>query len=199
MHAMARRGCALSVTDDPACGPTNQASELHGTALAGLAFVTKSTAVTGSLVLASAVGLALLLRSKPVARDQLPTSQSMPNAARQVVRSKMDRHDAQMKALISRVVLLDDDGVARVAGEIFDEPAIARPIGGAELDGLIPERFFVLQDELRARARQLVIASGNHDRDAIANEFAAVAKSCVACHEVFVHGDNAPGGAKEKP
>jgi cytochrome c556 len=47
----------------------------------------------------------------------------------------------------------------------------------------------VLQDELRARARQLVIASGTHDRSAIANEFAAVAKSCVSCHQVFVHGD----------
>ena len=71
----------------------------------------------------------------------------------------MARHDVQMRALLSRVVLLDDDGVARTAGEIFDEPALARPIGGDELNGLLPESFFVLQDELKARARRLVIAS----------------------------------------
>jgi hypothetical protein len=154
--------------------------------------MTKSSAITGSLFLASVVGAAVLLRSKPTAYDELPPSPAMPAAARRVVHSKMVRHEAQMKALVSRVVLLDDDGVARVAGEIFDEPALARPIGGDELNGMIPERFFVLQDELRTRARQLVVASSNHDRGAIANEFAAIAKSCVSCHQVFVRGDGAP-------
>lgn len=161
-------------------------------ALAISGVMTKSIALTGSLVLASAIGLALLLRPKPIAREQLPASASIPPAARQVVRSKMARHEAQMKALVSRVVLLDDDGVARVAGEIFDEPALARPIKGDELNGLIPERFFRLQDELRERARQLVIASSGHNHEAIANEFAAIAKSCISCHQVFVHGEDAP-------
>ena len=135
------------------------------------------------------MGAAILLRPKPVARDELPASTALPPAARQVVRSRMGRHEAQMKALVSRVVLLDNDGVARVGGEIFDEPTIARPIAGDELNGLIPERFFVLQDELRARARQLVVATQKHDSDAVAAEFAALAKSCVGCHQVFVHGD----------
>jgi hypothetical protein len=161
-------------------------------ALAISGVMTKSIALTGSLVLASAIGLALLLRPRPIAREQLPSSASIPPAARQVVRSKMARHEAQMKALVSRVVLLDDDGVARVAGEIFDEPALARPVGGDELNGLIPERFFLLQDELRERARQLVIASSGHNREAIASEFAAIAKSCISCHQVFVHGEDAP-------
>jgi hypothetical protein len=159
--------------------------------------VTKSLTIGGSLVLAVAVGLALLLRPKPIAHDELPASASMPPAVRQVVRSKMGRHEAQMQALVSRVVMLDDDGIARTAGEIFDEPALARPLAGDELNGLIPERFFALQDELRARARRLVAASGRHDRDAVAEEFAALAKSCVGCHQVFVHGDAMRIGAKE--
>jgi len=150
--------------------------------------------LAGSFVLATIVGAAVLLRPKPVAREQLPASSTIPPAARQVVRSKMARHQAQMQALVSRVVLLDDDGVARVAGEIFDEPALARPIAGDELNGLMPERFFVLQDELRARARKLVIASGRHDRDAIADEFAGLAKGCVSCHQTFVGGPLAPIG-----
>lgn len=153
--------------------------------------MTRSAVITGSFIIAGVVGAAVLLRARPIARDQLPVAPAMPSAARQIVRSKMERHEAQMKALISRVVLLDDDGVARVAGEIFDEPALARPIAGDELNGLIPERFFALQDELRERARQLVIASGKHDREAVANEFAALAKSCVSCHQVFVHGNGA--------
>ena len=103
----------------------------------------------------------------------------------------MGRHDEQMRALLSRVVLLDDDGVARAAGAIFDEPTLARPIAGDELNGLLPERFFALQDELRAQARRLVVASGQHDRQAVANEFGALAKSCVSCHQVFLFGAGA--------
>ena len=150
--------------------------------------------LAGSLVLATVVGGAVLLRPRPVAQEQLPPSTTMPPAARQVIRTKMVRHEAQMKALLSKVVLLDDDGVARVAGEIFDEPALARPIAGDELNGLIPERFFVLQDDLRARARKLVIASGRHDREAVAEEFAGLAKGCVGCHQTFVGGPVGPIG-----
>jgi hypothetical protein len=150
--------------------------------------VTKTVTLGGSVVLATAIGLALLLRPRPVAREELAVSPAIPPAALQAVRSKMARHDVQMRALLSRVVLLDDDGVARTAGEIFDEPALARPIGGDELNGLLPERFFVLQDELKARARRLVIASQKRDHAAIADEFGALARSCVSCHQVFLEG-----------
>jgi hypothetical protein len=150
---------------------------------------TKTMTIAGSFVVAVGLGVAILLISRPIAREELPAPTAMPPAARQIVRARMERHEAQMKALVSRVVLLDDDGVARVAGEIFDEPLIARPHAGDELDGAIPERFFALQDELRAHARRLVAASGSHDRDAIADEFAGVARGCVSCHQVFVHGD----------
>lgn len=143
----------------------------------------------GSTILATCIGLAIALRPKPTGQERLAEATSLPAAARQVVKSKMSRHDVQMRALMTRVVLLDDDGVARAAGEIFDEPALARPVAGDELNGLLPERFFVLQDELRAQARRLVVASGKHDREAVANEFAALAKSCVSCHQVFLHGD----------
>jgi hypothetical protein len=149
------------------------------------------TATIGSVVVAAAIGLALILRPRPVAREELRASSAMPPAARQVVRSKMARHEDQMRALLSRVVMLDDDGVARAAGEIFDEPALARPIAGDELNGLLPERFFLLQDELKAGARRLVIASQKRDHAAIADEFGALARSCVNCHQVFLEGDRA--------
>jgi hypothetical protein len=145
-------------------------------------------ATVGSVVVAAAIGLALLLRPRPIAHEELPAAASLPPAARQVVRSKMARHDEQMRALLSRIVLLDDDGIARTAGALFDEPGLARPIAGDELNGLLPEQFFVLQDELKARARRLVIASQQRDRAVISDEFAALAKSCVGCHQVFLQG-----------
>jgi hypothetical protein len=161
-----------------------------GTRLAEPPLVTRSITIGGSVVVASAIGLALLLRPRPVAHEELPASTFIPATVRQVVKSKMHRHEEQMRTLLSRVVLLDDDGVARAAGEVFDEPALAGPVEGDELNNLLPHRFFVMQDELRAHARQLVIASQKHDHAAVADEFASLAKTCVNCHQVFLYGDS---------
>lgn len=152
----------------------------------------KKWTLVGSLILAVIIGVALFLRPKRLAREELPTPAGIPETARQVLRLKMGRHDQQMQALLSRVVLLDAEGVARAAGEIFDEPALARPLTGEELNGLLPERFFVLQDELRARARRLVTATLNKDRATLADEFAELAKTCVACHQLYLYGQSAP-------
>lgn len=162
--------------------------------------MTKSAAIIGSALLAGAVGLAIFLRPQPVAHDELPAPAAIPPALVHVLRVKMNRHGAQMQELVSRVVLLDDDGIARAAGAIFDEPALARPLSGDELNGLLPERFFVLQDELRQRAKQLVIASGRGDRAAVALEFTALSKTCLDCHQVYRHGDAAhPTVTRELP
>jgi hypothetical protein len=149
----------------------------------------RSVTLVGSVILAAGIGLAIFLRPKPLAREELPAPSALPAAARQVLKTKMGRHDLQMQALVSRVVLLDTDGIAKAAGEIFDEPALARPITGDELNGLLPERFFALQDELRTHARALVVASVNKDRRALTDEFAALARTCVACHQVYLFGD----------
>jgi hypothetical protein len=157
--------------------------------------VTKSKALVGSVVLASVLGAAIFLRPRAAARDELARPVAIPPALVSVLKSKMGRHDVQMRELMSRVVLLDDDGVARAAGEIFDEPSLARPISGDELNGLLPERFFALQDEMRRQARQLVIASNHHDRVAVADEFAAMSKTCITCHEVYLRGSAGAGSA----
>jgi hypothetical protein len=81
-----------------------------------------------------------------------------------------------------------------VAGEIYDEPMLARPLGGDELNGMLPDRFFTLQDELRARTRRLVEAVVRADRAAVGEEFGALTRSCVACHQAYLHetGAQAP-------
>jgi hypothetical protein len=86
------------------------------------------------------------------------------------------------------VVVLDYDGVARAAGEIFDEPEIARPVSGDELNGLLPERFFVLQDALRSGARGIVEAAAQRDSHRLADSFGELTKTCVSCHDVYLRG-----------
>jgi hypothetical protein len=155
----------------------------------------KPVTVIGSVVLAGIVGTLLFLRPRPTAQEALPQPASLPPAARQVLKTKMGRHDTQMRRLVSSVILLDDDAVARVAGEIFDEPALARPIAGDELNGLLPDRFFVLQDDLRSRARALVIATQQRNRALVADELAALTRSCVACHDAYLNESGAAAGA----
>ena len=155
----------------------------------------KPVTVIGSVVIAGIVGTLLFLRPRPTAHESLPEPRSLPPAARQVLKSKMGRHDSQMRRLVSAVIVLDDDAVARVAGEIFDEPALARPVAGDELNGMLPERFFVLQDDLRSRARALVIATQQRNRVAVADEFAALTRSCVACHDTYLNESGAAAGA----
>jgi hypothetical protein len=150
--------------------------------------VTKPAVFIGSALAAGLVGLALLLRPHETGREELVKPERIPPSMARVIATKMARHDLQMRTLLSRVVLLDDDGVARAAGEIFDEPTLARPLANDELNGLLPERFFVLQEEMRKQTRQLVVASNRHDRAAVANEFAALTRTCIACHDVYLHG-----------
>ena len=154
--------------------------------------VTKTVTIAGSLILATAIGVGLFLRPRSTAREQLAAPSSIPAIARQALQTKMARHEIQMRTLVSRVVMLDDDGVARAAGEIFDEPSLARPVAGDELNGLLPERFFALQDELKAGSRRLVAASLSKNHVAMADEFAALAKTCVNCHDVYLRGDAPP-------
>ena len=102
----------------------------------------------------------------------------------------MGRHGEQMRSLVSRAVVLDYDGTARVAGEIFDEPALARPIGGDELNAFLPARFFDLQDAMRAQARMMVEAAARRDSKRVAESFGALASSCVACHDAYLNGSS---------
>lgn len=152
----------------------------------------KPFVIASSTLVAGAIALLLLLRptrSIPPG-PELPTPQRIPPALSSVIKSKMGRHGEQMRALVSRAVVLDYDGTARVAGEIFDEPALSRPIGGDELNGLLPARFFDLQDAMRAQARMMVDAAARRDSKRVAEAFGALAKSCIGCHDAYLTGSS---------
>lgn len=155
--------------------------------------------IATSTLFAGAIAIALVLRpSRSISPlPELGTPEHIPPAARAVIRSRMQRHGEQLGTLISRVVVLDYEGAARAAGEIYDEPALARPITGDELNGVLPERFFVLQDDLRAQARRLVTAAARRDSAGLAAEVGALTKSCISCHDLYLHG--APASASTAP
>jgi len=148
------------------------------------------TIAAASTLLGCAIAVALFLRpTRSIPRGpELAAPEHIPPAARAVIASKMRRHAQQLPVLVSEVAVLDYDGVARTAGEIFDEPQIARPLTGDELNGLLPERFFVLQDALRSAARQVVDAAARRDSARLAGAFSALTGTCVACHDVYLHG-----------
>jgi hypothetical protein len=158
--------------------------------------MTKHLVIGSSTLLAAAVVAALVfLRPSPTGRDHLAATPRIPPAARAVLTHRMQRHGDEMRDLVTKVILLDDDAAARIGGEIYDEPTLARPLGGDELNGLLPERFFVLQDELRGQARRLVEAVARRDRAAVGDELGRLTRTCVACHEVYLH--ESPAGTPE--
>lgn len=148
------------------------------------------TIIATSTLVAGAIAVALVLRptrSIPPG-PELAAPDRIPPAARNVIRAKMRRHAEQLPALMTSVVVLDYNGVARSAGEIFDEPALARPLTGDELNGLLPERFFTLQDALRVAARQVVDAAARRDSAKLTQAFGGLTQTCVSCHDLYLHG-----------
>ncbi len=150
----------------------------------------KRTIIASSTVLGAAVAAALLLRPAHTIQrgPELAVPERISPPMRQVIASKMRRHAEQLPALVSKVVVLDYDGVAKTAGEIFDEPQLARPVAGDELNSVLPERFFVLQDALRSGARQVVEAAAQRDAARLAQTFGDLTRTCVSCHDVYLRG-----------
>jgi cytochrome c556 len=122
------------------------------------------------------------------ADHHLPAPAHLPNAVRQIVQQRMARHSKEMTELVWAVVFLDYAGVTRQAQKIADEPRLARPVTGdaTELNAIIPERFFALQEQLRVRAGRLADAARSHD-DGMAAEYGKLAETCVACHQAYLN------------
>lgn len=108
--------------------------------------------------------------------------------ARALVHQKMASHSKQMTELVWAVVLLDYAQSASIAGAIGSEVRLARPTTGdaTELGAALSPRFFDLQDQLRARARQLEVAARLRDSAATAKAYGALAETCVSCHDAFL-------------
>jgi hypothetical protein len=147
--------------------------------------------IATSTLVAGAIAVALILRpSRTIAPGpELGTPERLSPTVRAVIHSKMNRHGEQLTQLVSRVVVLDYDGTARAAGAIFDEPTLARPIAGDELNAALPERFFQYQDALRAGAKELVTTAARRDGARLAESFGSLMTTCLRCHDLYLRGE----------
>ena len=108
----------------------------------------------------------------------------------------MTRHGGTMSNLVRAVVLLDRPTVVTLSQRIADEEIVARA-GTTTQDGKrlpLPYQFFTEQDAMRSAAQQLA-GTAAHSPDgltasdsALADRFATLARTCVACHSAYLHG-----------
>jgi len=135
------------------------------------------------------VGLTLLLApSKTAQREHLATPQNVPAVIRAALSKRMERHGNDMVDLSWSVILLRYDTAAALARRIADEPPVARSLGDVETpaNAALPERFFELQDSLRANTRELAEAATAQDPTRVGATYAKVAQTCVACHALYL-------------
>jgi len=130
-------------------------------------------------------------QSKPVAVEKTEKLEKTPvlsELARQLLRRRMERHGRDLNQLATGVVMLRREVVLAIAQTISSEPRITRPLPDTrdELNSALPERFFVLQDEVRERAKALAEAAKNRDDAAVAEAYGRTIQTCVTCHVSFL-------------
>lgn len=124
----------------------------------------------------------------------------LPAGARMILLERMGNHRQDMTRLHAAVLFLEHDAAKVLAGQIAAEPRLAQPMRGAsaELNSLVPPRFFELQDELRQRAQAVARAAAAGDDAQIAKAYGALTETCVRCHAAFLN--EVPGSAEgERP
>lgn len=126
---------------------------------------------------------------KPTKAEGLAAPPYLNELARQLLRRRMERHGKDAVVLLSSVVLLKRDVAQRLAEGIANEPRIVRPLPDAKdaLNTSLPEKFFVLQDELRARAKTVAEAAKTKSDKELAEAFGQLTNTCVSCHSVFLN------------
>ena len=89
-----------------------------------------------------------------------------------------------MTHLVTAVTRLQYADIAVLAERITEEPRLSRPVPGGEEDvnAVVPERFFQLQDEVRVLSAQLARAAEAKDDRALGQAFGRLATACVSCH-----------------
>jgi hypothetical protein len=118
----------------------------------------------------------------------LPTPDYLPPLAREILHKRMQRHGRDQSRLVTAVTLLQRDVVKSIATDIAEEPRLVRPLaeGRDDLNAALPERFFVLQDALRLRAKDLAAAAAQKDDVALAKSFGSLVEVCVTCHATYL-------------
>lgn len=128
------------------------------------------------------------LAAKPDAGAVESRAEVLAPLARSLLHRKMERHGNDMVRLVIAVTLLQRDKVQLFANDIANEPRLTRPMPGEEdaINAALPEKLFVLQDELRSRAKTLAEASRTASDETVAGDLGLMMQTCVSCHSAFL-------------
>ena len=144
-----------------------------------------------ALLLGGAVAATIFLYpARSLLRDvRLPPPPHLSVTARSLLHRQMRDHGSNLTWLSRAAVTFDFAAVAPLASEIAATALLARPLDddASLLNAELPERYFQLQDALRAAAARLGAAATSADAVGVGDAYAALAKTCVACHSVYLH------------
>ena len=115
---------------------------------------------------------------------------------RTLLAKQMEHHGEAAQRLTMGVVLLSYDDVAEVALDMSERPGLARPRQGeqATINVALPKVFFVFQDQLRARAKDLALGAKERNNAKLNKAFQRVTETCMACHAAYLNG---PGSTED--
>jgi hypothetical protein len=118
----------------------------------------------------------------------LPESGRLSTTVRGILADRMRRHGQSLSELAVDVVVLDWKRVAALSSEIRQDASLARPVGqdATELNAQLPDRFFVLQDQLKLSAAELEKAAAAKNVDAMARAWGDMSSACVRCHATYL-------------
>lgn len=128
-------------------------------------------------------------RTTPILVGGLPPPGYLSPVLYELLHRRMERHAADMSRLVNLVVLLRYDEISAISESIATEPRLSRPLPGEmeDLNAQLPERFFLLQEQLRERARALTEAARAKNDAALSAAFGRLTEACVACHAAYRH------------
>ena len=118
----------------------------------------------------------------------LPAPAHLPRAARSLLAERMQRHGSAMTDMIWAALFLDYDSAADIAQEIVSEPRLARPLSqdASELNALLPEAFFQLQDDLATQAAALAEVAPRREPAALSAALSRLTDTCMRCHAAYL-------------
>jgi hypothetical protein len=120
----------------------------------------------------------------------MPAPANLSAAVRSVIADRMRGHGDDMSVLQWAVLFLDYDAARSLANAIATEPRLARPLAGDDtlLNSALPPEFFVLQDQLAAKARELAQIAEKRPPDGagLAKAYGELAETCVRCHSAYL-------------
>ncbi len=137
------------------------------------------TTTTKTLLLAASL-LALVAIARA---DSLWKPEPMSAAARRLVHDRMKDHGREMEQLLWDVLFLDYDGIKRSGATIARN---ASPLDRHAIELEPHVFFFTMQNQLKARALNLVEAASAQDGQNVSKAFGQLSETCVHCHIVYL-------------